>query len=65
MAEEKNLTNEELEQAAGGKRLSRAPQGELQGGGTVVPDAGDSNDGGNDGGPTVGGVDPIDDPAFQ
>lgn len=64
MAEEKNLTNEELEQAAGGKRIARAPQGELQGGGTVVPDAGDSNDGGNDG-PTHDGGTPIDDPAFQ
>ena len=46
MAEEKNLTNEELEQAAGGKRLAQAPTGDLSGGGTVVPDADDNTDDG-------------------
>ncbi len=64
MAEEKKLSSEELEQAAGGKAISRAPSGELAGGGTVVPNAGDSSDD-SDSGPTVGDVDPIDDPAFQ
>lgn len=63
MAEEK-LTNEELEQAAGGKAISRANSGDLQGGGTVVPDSGDAQDDSNDG-PSIGGVTPMDDPAFQ
>jgi len=66
MAEEK-LTNEELEQAAGGKALSRANRGDLQGGGTVVPDAGQPQDDGGSDGPTpsIGDVDPMDDPSFQ
>ncbi len=66
MAEDKKLSNEELEQAAGGKAISRAPSGDLSGGGTVVPNAGDSTDDSNDGPtPTIGDVEPMDDPAFQ
>ena len=65
MAEEK-LTNEELEQAAGGKALGRANRGDLQSGGTVVPSAGETQDDSNDGPtPSIGGVDPLDDPAHQ
>ena len=68
MAEEKKLSNDELEQAAGGKAFARANRGKLQGGGTVVPSAGgaqdddDSNDGPS---PSIGDVTPMDDPSFQ
>ena len=67
MAEEKKLSNDELEQAAGGKAFAR-PNRKLQGGGTVVPSAGgaqdddDSNDGPT---PSIGDVTPMDDPSFQ
>jgi len=65
MAEEK-LTNEELEQAAGGKAFARASRGDLQGGGTVVPSAGQPQDDDNDGPtPSIGDVDGMDDPAHQ
>lgn len=63
MAEEKKeLSEEELKKAAGGRRLARA--GEPGAGGTVVPNE-PTDDGGNDSGPSVGDVTPIDDPAFQ
>ena len=67
MAEEKKLSNEELEQAAGGKAFARANRGDLQGGGTVVPNAGGAQDDDNNDGPTpsIGDVDPMDDPSFQ
>ena len=67
MAEEKKLSNEELEQAAGGKRIARANHGDLQGGGTVVPSGGGAQDDDSNDGPTpsIGDVDPMDDPSFQ
>ena len=66
MAEEKKLSNDELEQAAGGKAFARANRGKLQGGGTVVPDSGDAQDDSNDGPtPSIGDVTPMDDPSFQ
>lgn len=68
MAEEKKLSQEELEQAAGGKAMARANR-KLQGGGTVVPNAGAddaADDGGNDGPtPTIGDHEPLPDPSFQ
>jgi hypothetical protein len=68
MADEKKnqeLSEEELQQAAGGKAFARR-QGDLAGGGTVVPDADGADSGGDDpSGPSIGGVTPMDDPAFQ
>lgn len=68
MADEKKnqeLSEEELQQAAGGKAFARR-SGDLSGGGTVVPDADEPDSGGSGpSGPTIGDVTPMDDPAFQ
>ncbi len=56
---DKELTEEELEQAAGGRRMRRAPKGAL---GETSGKPNEPSTGG--GGPSVGGVEPLPDPKY-